>query len=324
MTLDEQFQRVATFGFTPRQTGFLLLVLRHSGVCLARQYCAYAGIARGQKTHDFFGRLVARQLATPYDCAHRQGKVYHLHHKSLYRAIGEPETRLRRPTTLGRAVERLMVLDHLVAHHQLTWLATEREKVQHFDVRGDVTRDELPSVTFRRGSATTTRFFPDRLPIGVYDDETHVFVYLAVQDVPLDFRGYLHRHGELLRRLRKWHVRLIVPRHLSASIPEYERAFWEELSQPLRPEVADEVRWYFEQLRSGGARSGERFRAARRDFGAARFRALYRAWQEHGDRVLYAATSPVTADTIGRGEGRLECQLAAHHYLHLAPLVGTA
>jgi len=43
------------FGFTERQARFLVIVLLHAGVCLGRQYCRFAGIARGQVMHDFFG-----------------------------------------------------------------------------------------------------------------------------------------------------------------------------------------------------------------------------------------------------------------------------
>ncbi len=324
MTLEEQFHGIAALGFTERQSGFLLTVVRHAGVCLPRQYCAYGRIARGQKTHDFFRRLVNRRLATPYECAHRQGRVYHLHHRALYRAIGEPESRLRRPAAMARAIERLIILDELVAHRQVTWLATEREKVEHFTQTVGLRLDELPSVTFAGKTSSTTRYFVDRLPIGVSaDGRTYLFVYLAAEEAPADFRGYLHRHAELLRSARAWQVRLLVPRHLAQFIPAYQQALDEELRQPLRPDVVDEIRWYFEQLRGGSPVSGARFRAARRDFGAPRFRALYRAWAEYGDRMLYAASSPVTADAMARGDGQLECREAAHHYLHLSPLVGT-
>ena len=37
-------------------------------------------------------------------------------------------------------------------------------------------------------------------------------------------------------------------------------------------------------------------REAQRAFGAPRYRALYRAWQRDGDRVLDATTSPTLAD----------------------------
>ena len=52
-------------------------------------------------------------------------RAYHVHYKPLYRAIGEPNNRHRRPTTLARAIERLMLLD-AVRDSDRTWLATER------------------------------------------------------------------------------------------------------------------------------------------------------------------------------------------------------
>ncbi len=324
MRHEEHLQRVGTFGFTERQTRFLLLVLRHSGVCLARQYCTYAGIVRGQKTQDFFGRLVSRGLATAYPCGHRRARVYHLHHKALYRAIGEPETRLRRPATLGRAVERLMVLDHLVAHPTTTWLATEREKIEHFLGSG-LHEDELPSITFKGKTSSTTRFFTERLPIGLPDRESgYVFLWLATQEVPIDFRSYLQRHADLLRRLKAWRVHLVAPRHLARHVARYEQAFREELEQPLRSAVADEMRWYFEQLQQGAPNRGSRFQAARRDFAGPRFRALYRTWQLRGERALSAATSRLAADAIADGAGGLVSEVADRQYLHLTPLVGTA
>jgi len=324
MRLEEHLQRVGTFGFTERQTRFLLLVLRHSGVCLARQYCSYAGIVRGQKTHDFFRRLVSRRLATPYACLRPRSRVYHLHHKALYRAIGEPETRLRRPTTLGRAVERLMILDHLVAHPETTWLAAEREKVEHFVGEG-LHEDNLPSITFTGRTGQTRRFFAERLPIGLPNRESgYVFVWLATQEVPIDFRGYLEQHADLLRRLKSWRIHLLAPGHLARHVPRYELAFREELGQPLRLDVVDEVRWYFEQLRQGAPNRGPRFQAARRDFAGPRFRALYRTWRLRGERALTVASSSLAADAIAAGHGRLVCEVVARQYLHLTPLVGTA
>ena len=55
---------VAGFGFTERQARFLVTVMVHSGVFLERQYCAFAGISHGQKSHDFAAKLTARRFAT--------------------------------------------------------------------------------------------------------------------------------------------------------------------------------------------------------------------------------------------------------------------
>jgi hypothetical protein len=94
--------------------------------------CAYARIVRGQKVQDFFRSLVEREYATPHLFGHPKARVYHLQHRALYRAVGEPDARFRKHAVLGRAIERLMLLDHVLDNRELRWLATEREKVKHF------------------------------------------------------------------------------------------------------------------------------------------------------------------------------------------------
>jgi len=51
-------------GFTERQARFLAFALEQSGVCLARQYRAFAGIAHVRQAHGFFDRLVHGGFAT--------------------------------------------------------------------------------------------------------------------------------------------------------------------------------------------------------------------------------------------------------------------
>jgi len=149
MTWDDRLRAVATLGFTERQAGFLITVMLHAGVCLGRHYCAYGGIAHGQKERDFFRVLLARRYATARACGHHRARLFHLHYKPLYRAIGEPDNRHRRPTTLARAVERLMVLDAVLAERHHTWLATEHEKQAYFTLTHRVARQDLPHLTFR-------------------------------------------------------------------------------------------------------------------------------------------------------------------------------
>jgi hypothetical protein len=325
LTPDERLRAVTNLGFTERQAGFLVTVMLHAGVCLGRQYCAYGQIAYGQKMHDFFRSLLARGYVTARPSGKKNAKLYHVHHKRLYRAIGEPDNRHRRPTTLARAVERLMLLDAVLADRERMWLATEREKLAHFTLTLQVPRHDLPRLTFRAPDSETVRYFPDKLPIGIDRDErTHIFVYLATRDVPIDFRAFLERHAELLRALPAWRLRLLVPRHLRDAIPAYKSAFHEQLASPLRPVILDELRWYVHARGRAPITSDLRFDHAARAFAAPRFRALYRAWLEHGEPVLDATLSPTVADAISRGSGQLECYVLPHHYLHLFPLVGTA
>jgi hypothetical protein len=325
MTAEDRLRAVTNLGFTPRQAGFLITVMLHAGVCLGRHYCAYGRIAYGQKMHDFVQSLLARGYATARSCGHHKARLYHVHYKPLYRAIGEPDNRHRRPTTLARAVERLMVLDAVLADRDQTWLATEQEKQTYFTLTHHVPRRDLPHLTFRAEDAETVRYFPDKLPIAVTPDgRTHVFLYLVTRDLPIDFRAFLERHAELLRALPAWMIRLLVPRHLTEAIPLYTEAFREHLAAPVRPIVLDELRWFFHARRDGRSDHEERFDHNARGFRAPRFQTLYRAWLERGEAVLDAALSPVLADAINRGTGRLDCQVLAHRYLHLLPLVGTS
>lgn len=45
MTQEERIRAVIDCGFTERQARFLVLVMRHGGVCIPRQYASFAGIA---------------------------------------------------------------------------------------------------------------------------------------------------------------------------------------------------------------------------------------------------------------------------------------
>ena len=324
MTFADRVTSVAGMGFTERQAGFLVYVMLHSGVCLGRQYCAYARIVRGQKMVDFFKKLVDNRLATPYSCGHNKAHVYHVHSIKLYAAIGERHARFRKRTALARTIERLMLLDHIIAHREMTWLGAEQDKLAHF-LTMSRDRDQLPRLSFGNGADVTVRFFPDKLPIGVSaDTRSHVFLYLLTDPLPHDFRAFLRRHAELLRSLPTWTVRLLVPRSRHGEIQLYRRAFQEELAMPLNGKVGDELRWFFRHGDTGIPAEQERFRRARRAFGAPRFRALRRAWLLGGNRAIDVAMSSSLAESIARGDGRLECQELSRQYLHFTPLVGTA
>ena len=325
MTWEERLKAVRLMGFTDRQAGFLVTVMLYAGVCFGRHYCTFARIAYGQKMHDFFQSLLARGFVTARSVGHNRARLYHVHHKPLYRAIGEPNNRHRRATSLGRALERLMVLDAVLAERDRTWLATEQEKLRHFTLTHRIPHRDLPTLTFRADDAETPRYFPEKLPIGLDQEQrTHIFLYVLTRDLPIDFRAFLERHAELWRALPSWTLRVLVPRHKTDAIPVYQAAFREQVATPLEPAVLDDLRWYFHARRSPRNGSPERFDQAARAFRAPRFQALYRAWLERGEPVLDATLSPVLADHLGWGTGQLECHVLPHSYARLLSLVGTA
>src|SRR5215217_1852414 len=132
MTEDERIQAVVECGFTERQARFVVLVLRHGGVCVPRQYASFAGIANGgRRCNAFFDRLVSRAYAHEIGCVHNRARLYHVHHKPLYHAIGEATSTYRRRVSPRLAVERLMMLDAVLPISNLEWFITAAEKAAY-------------------------------------------------------------------------------------------------------------------------------------------------------------------------------------------------
>jgi hypothetical protein len=329
---EERTEAVSAFGFTERQARFLVEVLIHSGVFVERQYCAFAGITHGQKTHDFLRRLVERGYARPIATgALHRGRLFHVHHKPLYAAIGQADNRHRKPMPKGRMVERLMVLDAVLADRTFTWLGTESDKRSYFirRLQGRVELREFPRLTFGAGAEARHRYFPDKLPIGIQADRTdHVFLYLITSPMPMDFRLFLLRHSELLRPLLRWTIRVLVPAPFTKAIRMFGHAAREELATPIAPATAEGLEWFFrerQQRQQGSSQPPDgRFRSASLAYRAPRFRALFRMWQQEGNPAIWAAQSGVLKDALERGEGRVEFVKLTHQYCHLSSLVGVA
>src|SRR5438067_7118676 len=147
----ERVKAMMDFGFTEPQARFLLHVVIYSGVFIERQYRAFTGIKHGQKTKDFLTNLLNRGYATAITPGklHR-GRLFHVQYKPLYEAIGEPNNRNRRPASTGRFVERLMLLDAVLADSHYAWLATERDKMNYFAalLDNDLPKHWYPHLTF--------------------------------------------------------------------------------------------------------------------------------------------------------------------------------
>jgi hypothetical protein len=255
-----------------------------------------------QNTTDFFASLLQRKFATAYTCAHKRARIFHLHHRALYDAVGEPHSRFRKPTPIGVAIERMMVLDAVLSSSGVSWLASERDKLAHFCglLRARLDQEDFPHITFGNGVRRCVRFFPDKLPIGVVDEgREHIFGYLVTRAAPVDFRAFLLRHAELLRALGRWTLRLWIPGHFREARAAYEWAWKQEFANPLRPSTADELRWYFGQRRERRSaahddheRDLKRYSQAQRAFSAPRYRVLYRAWLREGARVIDRRVHP--------------------------------
>jgi hypothetical protein len=151
-----------------------------------------------------------------------------------------------------------------------------------------------------------------------------------VTDQILDeFRVFLERHAPVLRALPAWTLRIVVPPHLPKISQRAKQVVWNQLLTPLRADVIDELRWYFEHSRTHATPSrrddlDERFYQAREAFSAPRFKALYRMWNQEGDRVLAETGSRALDDAVFGGAGLVETLELGRRYGHLSPLVNVA
>jgi hypothetical protein len=329
MTFDERVHAVAKKSFTERQARFLTTVMLHAGVCVPHQYARFCGIVYGAKTRKFFDKLVRLRYASMYDCRHNRARIYHVNQRALYAAIGEAESRLRKPVALNHAIQRLMVLDAIGEDPDLVWLGTAAEKTAHLTTLIRIEPADLPHITVGDGDARTVRYFPDRLPIGIHLAGRGVVVYV-VTDAWLDeFRVFLERHAALLRALPAWTLRIVVPPQFPDIAQRAKQVVWNQLLTPLKTDKLEELRWYFGEVRSHPTPSrsddlDERFYEAREMFSAPRFKALYRAWKQDGESVLSSAGSRAISDAVDAGAGHVETLELGHRYGHLSPLVAVA
>lgn len=193
---------------------------------------------------------------------------------------------------------QLMVLDAIVEDPDLVWLGTADEQAAHLLALTRIEQTDLPHVAVGEGEARTVRYFPDRLPIGIHLAGRGVVVYVVTDPFSDEFRVFLERHAALLRALPAWTLRIVVPPHFPDIAQRAKQVVWNQLLTPLRTEMLDELRWYFEQVRAHPTPSrssdlDERFYRARDAFSAPRFKTLYRAWKQDAESALARAGSYV-------------------------------
>ena len=307
MTASERVQAVVDYGFTEREARFLVLVMQHSGLCIKRQYASFAGIANGgDRCNALFAKLVRRGCATAVTCMHHRARLYHVHHKPLYHAIGEPDNRYRRSVPARGVAERLVRLDAALIEPDLDWVTTSSEKV-----------DRLPASP------------PGSFPIGIDATGRPVFVYVAMKPWTDDFRSFLSAHIPLLAVTPTWTLRIVFAPALHRHVPEYQRAVYEELESRLDEQTLNELSWYFVHCRRtdwreykgpGSDAVAKRFAGCARAFKGLRFTRLYRLWLTDEKAALTPVPRSIS-DAFATGRARLHCVVLPHEYEPFSPLV---
>lgn len=128
-----------------------------------------------------------------------------------------------------------MLLDAVISHPDLDWLATATDKVDYFSSEASSDMSRWPQQT----AAGTRRYFPDHLPIGVSPTRRVVVVFLATTPVTDDLKAFVRRHAGLLETLPGWTVRLVMPPRDSAVRSSLEAAVRDQLANAESPTTRD-------------------------------------------------------------------------------------
>ncbi len=327
MTAAERVQAVADYDFSERQARFLVLVMRHSGLCVKRQYAAFAGIANGgEKCNAFFRKLVRRGFAIESACIHNRARLYHVNAKPLYHAIGEPDSRYRRTVPARAAGDRLMRLDAALISPDLEWLTTRVEKLAYAKSRTVLGVPEPSSAVAFGNAANQLTELAGTFPIGIDSSGRLVLLFLATNPWTDDFRTFLIGHAPLLSLTRTWTLRVVFPQSLRRAVAAYEAVVREEFESPLGGEARRELQHYFFHRRRGTdvATLPEalhtRLTRYSEVYSGPRFTHLYRRWRADEQAAFTPLPSAVPA-AIAEGRAAVECVVLPHLYDHLAPLV---
>jgi hypothetical protein len=328
MTTNERVQAVIDYGFTEREARFLVLVMRHSGLCVKRQYAVFAGIASGgDRCNALFDKLVRRGFAVAVDCIHNRARLYHVHHKPLYHAIGEADNRYRRAVPARAAAERLMRLDAALIDPELDWLTARSEKVAYLAGRR---ASESSDPSTELPAQDTSDLFPGTFPIGIDAMGRAVLMYVVTRPWTDDFRSFLVGHLPLLAVMPTWTLRIVFPQFLGRVVPDYQRAVYEELESRLDSETVNDLQWYFFHTRrrtdwreykgAGSDAIKARFARCLKAFAGPRFARLYRRWLTEREAALTSIPLAVS-EAFTAGRGSLQCIVLPHDYEPFSPLV---
>jgi hypothetical protein len=326
MTAAERVQTVVEYGFTEREARFLVLVMRHAGVCVRHQYATFAGIANGgDRCNALFAKLVRRGFAVSVPCVHNRARLYHVHYKPLYHAIGEVQSRYRRTVPARAVAERLMRLDAALLGPELEWLTTRFDKLAH--LASKTLGSPEPRVQLGEDASD---LLPGTFPIGIDDAGRAIITYVAAKPWTDEFQTWLVGHVPFLAVTSTWTLRIVFPSALRRIVSDYQRAVREELETQLDAQTITDLGWYFFHVRrrtdwneypSGGGVVKARFARCAQAFNGPRFTRLYRCWLIAREAAFTPVPLPIS-EALAIGRASVECVVSPHDYEAFSPLVG--
>jgi hypothetical protein len=163
---ETSIENLCGFGYTEDESCFLYLVATHSGYFSARQYLSFTGAKSGDKSVAFTQKVLGKGHATARLLL-RNGRVYHLFSRLVYRAIGRENLRNRREHSVEHIRTKLAIFDFVLGHLDYRYLETETQKVDYFCRKLSIDRTLLPAKRYKGAirEKTTDRYFVDKFPL---------------------------------------------------------------------------------------------------------------------------------------------------------------
>lgn len=136
-------------------------------------------------------------------------------------------------------------------------------------------------------------------------------------------RAFVQRHGDLLRALPEWTVRLLFFSASGRSAGRFARGSWRS-SRAAFTHHARRALAVFDQIRMAAENrarwpSDTQFRCIQKVFDAPRYRVAHRRWLEDGDTALNVVVSGAIMENPERGAGRLECVVLSPIRIAISP-----
>ena len=163
---ETSIENLRSLGYTEDEARFLYLVATHSGYFSTRQYLTLTGAKSGEKSMALTQKLLGRGHASARLLL-RNGRVYHLYSRLIYRALARENLRNRREHSVEHIRVKLAILDFVLAHLDYRYLETEADKLDYFCRQLGLKREVLPSRRYAGAirERTTDRYFVDKFPM---------------------------------------------------------------------------------------------------------------------------------------------------------------
>jgi hypothetical protein len=246
---ESSLANLSSLGYTEYEARFLYIVATHSGYFSMRQFLQFTGTKSGDKSMAFSQKLLGKGHATARSFL-RNGLVYHLFSRIVYRAIGRENLRNRRAHSPEHIRTRLVALDFVLTHLQYEYLETEDDKLNHFCQQLDIPKELLPVRRYSGAihNRTTLRYFVDKFPLFLSSSSlsspvvTFTFVDpgLGILD---SFKTHLLAYGTLFEALPEVRLVYVSPRPTQFEIAR--KTFLAAAGRPPKKDPGDEILRYF-------------------------------------------------------------------------------